>query len=174
MLFTPLWVRSQILKVLSREEDMRVRFPFWGNTRFLTTPSCPWRSNTATPGHPRNNKHNVLWRRMVNKIDLPVKTFHILITPLSKPVASSRVLFLCPFFAFFTEEAAGVLGGLGPKARPHTGCPQLKLLSHLSMSSFRLSLWKQQQRICVLFVICLVLCVWSYRSHFWSIITLLL
>ncbi|TNN45385.1 hypothetical protein EYF80_044406 [Liparis tanakae] len=40
----------KILSVLSLEVDMSVRVPFWGNTRSLTTPSWPWRSNTASPG----------------------------------------------------------------------------------------------------------------------------
>lgn len=48
-LCAPLWARSQILRVLSRDAEMRVSVPFWGKTRSLTTPSCPRRSNTAWP-----------------------------------------------------------------------------------------------------------------------------
>lgn len=65
----------------------------------------------------------------------PVNTFQILITPFSRPVASSR-LFLPLVGALTGRVPAGVLGGLGPKARPQTGWPQLKLLSPRSVSAF--------------------------------------
>ena len=145
----PLWARSQILKVLSREDDMSVSVPFWGKTRSLTTPSWPWRSNTAFP---LNAKKKSGWKKKKISRALfpqterhlthasPVNTFQIFITPFSKPVARSRLFF--PFVAFIAGRVAvDDLGGLGPKASPHTGWPQLKLLSPRSVSPSWPSLW---------------------------------
>lgn len=58
-LHTPLWDRSHILKVLSLDEDTSVSVPFCGKTRLRTTPSWPWRSNTASPrvANKKNKKH---------------------------------------------------------------------------------------------------------------------
>lgn len=69
----------------------------------------------------------------------PENTFQILITPFSRPVARSR-LFLPLVGALIGRAPAAVFGGLGPKARPQTGWPQLKLLSPRSVSAFWLSL----------------------------------
>lgn len=70
----------------------------------------------------------------------PVNTFQILITPFSKPVARRRLL--VPLDAVLN---AADFGGLGPKARPHTGWPQLKLLSPRSISPFWASLqWSME------------------------------
>lgn len=63
----------------------------------------------------------------------PVKTFQILMIPFSRPVAKSRLLFPLDG-ALQGCAAADDFGGLGPNARPHTGCPQLKLLSPRSVS----------------------------------------
>lgn len=71
--------------------------------------------------------------RPEGRLTSPVRTFQILITPFSKPVASSRGFF--PFVVRFDEW------GLGPKASPHTGWPQLKLLSPRSVVSLWPSLW---------------------------------
>lgn len=74
----------------------------------------------------------------------PVNTFQILITPFSKPVARNRLLF--PFGGVLDGRAtAPDFGGLGPKARPHTGWPQLKLLSPRSISPLWLSLWDERR-----------------------------
>lgn len=148
----PLWARSQILKVLSREDEMSVSDPFCGKTRFLTTPSWPWRSKTAFPGNEENVIKN--WSRFFlssmhhrkHKHHEPVSTFHTLITPFSKPVARSRVLFpFGPLDSLVGRAAAADLGGLGPKASAHTGWPQLKLLSALSVSPSCPSLWARVQ-----------------------------
>lgn len=145
----PLWARSHILKVLSREDDMSVSVPFWGNTRSLTTPSWPWRSKTALPKGKEKKKTSDLKIHLIQPIKTnrhrkikisPVKTFQILITPFSKPVARSR-LFFPSDRALAGHAVAFDFGGLGPKASPHTGWPQLKLLSPLSVSPFWLSLW---------------------------------
>lgn len=50
----------------------------------------------------------------------PVNTFQILITPFSRPVARSRLLFAFDVVVAGRAAARG-FGGLGPKARPHTG-----------------------------------------------------
>lgn len=69
----------------------------------------------------------------------PVNTFQILITPFSRPVARSRLLL--PLGGVLVGRApVADFGGLGPKAKPQTGWPQLKLLSPRSVSAFWLSL----------------------------------
>lgn len=69
----------------------------------------------------------------------PVNTFQILITPFSRPVARSRLLL--PLGGVLVGRApVAAFGGLGPKARPQTGWPQLKLLSPRSVSAFWQSL----------------------------------
>lgn len=50
----------------------------------------------------------------------PVNTFQILITPFSRPVARRRLLVPLGGVLSGLAPAAG-FGGLGPKARPHTG-----------------------------------------------------
>lgn len=63
---------------------------------------------------------------------LPVATSHILITPLSNPVAKSK---LDPLSKDAISSLVGAdFGGRGPKASPHTVWPQVKVLSSLSSS----------------------------------------
>lgn len=59
----------------------------------------------------------------------PVNTFQIFMTPFSRPVASSNLVLL----PLVGGRGALPFGALGPKARPHTGWPQLKLLSSRSV-----------------------------------------
>lgn len=67
--------------------------------------------------------------RAVSVPVLPVNTFQIFMAPFSRPVASSSLVLL----SLVERRGALVFGGLGPKARPHTGWPQLKLLSSRSV-----------------------------------------
>ena len=69
-----------------------------------------------------------------NKNILPVATLQIMITPLSKPVAKSRLDGLSLGAAFSFDDAA--LGGRGPKASPQTVWPQVMVLSGLSWLFF--------------------------------------
>lgn len=106
-----------------------------------------------TQHHLKNKKHTKHFKERLRQTELkaaqtasppadisPVNTFQILITPFSKPVARSRLLFPFGGVPLAGQAEAADLGGLGPKARPHTGWPQLKLLSPRSVSPFWLSL----------------------------------